>query len=153
MNKHTQPIEYKGSLGKLQLEGTSKYQRIELDSLSEYQNHLYHRALFGLSIFSEEEIKKMNKEKRKRIIKVHKRTQKVLNIWKQEIVLALSNSLFLTIFPDSPMTKTLLDIHGETDPTYKCTLSFKTLKMNKASIIERLIGEGILPHNFNQINT
>jgi aryl-alcohol dehydrogenase-like predicted oxidoreductase len=153
MEKHVQPLEYNGSLGKQQLEGTSKYQRIELEELSEYQNHLYHRALFGLSIFSQEEIKKMNKEKRKRIIKVHKKTQKVLNIWKQEVVLALSNNFFMTIFPDSPMTKTLLDVHSETDPTYKCTLSFKTLKMNKSSIIERLITEGILPHNFNNLNT
>jgi len=94
----------------------------------------------------------MKKEKRKRIVKVHKRTQKTLNVWKQEIIVALSNKLFTDIFPKSPFTKELL-ADCETDPIFKCHMSFKDLRINKPAIIQKLLCEGILPKDFYKLNT
>ena len=58
---------------------------------TEHQNFLYNRALYGLSIYTPEEVVIMAPEKRKRIIQIHKKTQKILNLWKQEIVNTLAN--------------------------------------------------------------
>jgi hypothetical protein len=112
------------------------YQPITYTSLNSIQNHLYHRALYGLSVFSQEEIMTMNKEKRKRILKVHKKTKKILNTMKQEIVVAMSNNFFANIFPKSPITKDLLEKWGnDTDPELKCNISFKDLKISKQTVI------------------
>lgn len=161
MNKHEQkvhsrtysPVEYTGKLSRHQQEGfaNSKYQPHDGIFLNKYQNHLYHRALFGLSVFTQEEIKVMNAAKRKRIIKVHKRTQQVLNTWKQEIVIALSNKFFTDLFPKSDFTRELLS-DSLVDPKIKCNLSFKVLKIDKPAVIQKLLCEGVLPKNFHTLN-
>ena len=63
-------------------------------SLSEYQNFLYKRAMYGLKMYSEEEIKKMHWQKRNRIKKVQSRTQIMLNTWKQRKMVDISNEIF-----------------------------------------------------------
>lgn len=142
---------YKGTMSDYQTSGIThrgrRYQLVEVDSLNQYQNFLYHRALFGLSVYSQEEIKAMHKEKRKRIIKVHKRTQRLLNIWKQEEVIRLSNAIFARMFPNSPVTQELLG-NSNVEPEVKCPLSFRELNISKSAIIERLLVERILPNNF-----
>lgn len=154
--KSVQKAEHVSRLGDYQIHARNNkgvsYQPIVYTPLNSIQNHLYHRALYGLSVFSQEEIMTMNKEKRKRIIKVHKRTKKSLNLLKQEIVVALSNNFFTTLFPKSPFTRDLLGLFSnDTDPEFKCTMSFQDLKITKQTIIERLLLEGILPNNFYQL--
>lgn len=140
-------IEFHGRISK-----AKRPSRYEQDPYNEYQNFLYNRALFGLSVYPKEELETMHWDKKKRIIKVHKRAQTLVNLWKQEIVLALSNHLFTTIFPDSPITKELLgeELNG-TDETYINKMSLKLLKISKEMVIERFIAEGILPKNFNEL--
>lgn len=117
---------------------------------NEYQNFLYNRAVFGLSIYPKGEI--ISRDKAKRIIKTHKKAQTILNIWKQEIVNVLSNHLFKTVFPDSPLTKELLEDFGNvTDELHNNKMSLKSLKITKPQVIERFIAEGILPKNFNNL--
>jgi hypothetical protein len=95
----------------------------------------------------------MAPEKRKRIIQMHKKTQKILNLWKQEIVNVLANKLFTDIFPDMEITKCLVDFYGtEGDPEYINNMSFKSLKVSKEQIICYLIEKKILPKNFNELN-
>jgi hypothetical protein len=120
---------------------------------TEHQNFLYNRALYGLSIYSPEEVVIMAPEKRKRIIQMHKKTQKILNLWKQEIVNVLANKLFTDIFPDMEITKCLVDFYGTNgDPEYINNMSFKSLKISKEQIICYLIDKKILPKNFNELN-
>lgn len=149
------PFEYKGKLEEQQLYGINyknvKYSLIEYNSWNDYQNLLYNRAIHGINIYTEDELKTMRWDKRKRIMKVHKRAQLVLNIWKQEIVNKLTNKLFVTLFPKTSITQTILELENDTDPEYINTMTFKSLNISKAQIIKKLIQNNILPHNFNDL--
>ena len=154
-NKETinslQSASYKGKLARNQTtvnsyRGTT-YQPITYNSLNSLQNHLYHRALSGLNVYSKEEIMTMNKEKRRRIIKVHKKAKKVINLLKQEAMTTLSNKLLTSMFPKSPIAKKMLDVN-ENDSEFVCKLSLKDLAISKKNVIDRLMADGILPNNF-----
>ena len=145
---HSSQTNYEGKLKTYQLYGQKKkYQQYEKDFLTNYQNFLYHRALFGISIYSQEEIRIMNKIKRKKIIKNHKRAQYILNKWKQEILISKTNNLFKSIFPKSPVTAELVN-NDQPQEKFKCYLSFKALDISKEMIVDKLIEEGILAKNF-----
>jgi len=121
-------------------------------SQTSHQNFLYNRAIYGLSTYSPEEVVIMLPEKRKRIIQIHKKTQKILNLWKQEIVNILANKIFTDIFPNTEFTKCLVEFYGtEGDPEYINNMSFKLLKISKEQIITKLIESKILPKNFNEL--
>lgn len=159
-NKKTHEVDrhnYTGFLSDLQAYGNNfqgrKYGNVQYDSLSDYQNFLYNRALFGLSVYSQEEIKDMRWDKRKRIIKVHKRAQSILNVWKQQIVNACSNAFFEAIFPGTPITQELLEMAKEIDESYVNKMSFKTLRISKAQVISKLVAEGVLPPDFHNLKT
>lgn len=128
--------------------------RYEQDPYNETQNLLYSRALFGLSIYSKEDIKLMHPSKRNRIKAVHKKAQRIINLWKQEIIIELSNFLLQDLFQDSPMIEEILTNSKYNTPydNFTCRLSFKTLKMTKPMIIDRFIEKGVLPKDFNSIN-
>ena len=148
------PVSYAGRLAEHQQKtyANSEYQSHDVLFLNQYQNHLYHRAIFGLSIYSQDEIKNMHSKKRKRIIKVSKRTQSILNLWKQEIIIAMTNKFFSEIFPGMAITNALLS-DSTVDPSVRCNLSFKLLKIKKPAIIQKLLCEGILPENFYELKT
>lgn len=122
----------------------------EKDPFTEYQNFLYKRALFGLKMYTQDEIKAMHWQKRDRIKKVHKRTQDVLNLWKQQIMIEKTNKLFEIFFPDSPITSALLT-YSDVDPAFRNMLDFKTLGITKEDIVNKLCQENILPHNFAEL--
>ena len=50
--------------------------QFEKDPFNSYQNFLYKRALFGLSVYQKDELEKMHWDKKRRIEKVHQRAQK-----------------------------------------------------------------------------
>lgn len=147
---------YTGKFSDQQTNGNSfrgrKYGNVESD-MTDYQSFLYNRALFGLAVYSQEEIKEMRWDKRKRIIKVHKRAQTVLNIWKQQIVNKLSTHLFAEVFPNTIITETFIATVDETDPEHINRMSFKTLRITEVEIASKLIAEGILPPNFHELKT
>lgn len=148
---------YSGQMSDHQLNSnnfrTPKYVKVDHGTFTEYQNFLYNRALFGLSVYSEEELKNMRWDKRKRIIKVHKRAQKVLNIWKQEITNHLSTRLFTSIFPNTPITESLIESTKDVDPEYVNRMSFKTLRITKAQVASKLVTQGVLPPDFHSLKT
>jgi hypothetical protein len=124
----------------------------EQDPFNGHQNFLYNRALYGLSIYAPEEIKEMPVEKKKRIVRIHKKAQTVINLWKQEIVNAAANRFFTNIFPDMEITHTLVNYYGiEGDPEHVNNLSFKMLKISKQEVVNKLIEKKVLPKNFNQL--
>jgi hypothetical protein len=89
----------------------------------------------------------MCSKKKQRIINVYKKAQIVLNKLKQDITISYSNFIFKTLFPNSPITEYLLS-DTETDTSFKNTLTFKDLDINKDKIITIFMSEGILPKNF-----
>lgn len=148
---------YAGLFSDHQLNGSSfrgrKYGSIQDDNLTDYQIFLYNRALFGLAVYSQDEIRDMRWDKRKRIIKVHKRAQIVLNIWKQQMVNALSTHFFTSLFPGNPITESFIQTTNDTDPDYINRMSFKALRISKAQVASKLVAEGILPPNFYELKT
>jgi|APCry1669189241_1035207.scaffolds.fasta_scaffold19048_3 hypothetical protein len=130
----------------------TKTSRFEKDPYNSYQNFLYNRALFGLSIYSQDEISKMSIEKKKRINKSYKKCQVVVNLLKQEVTNQMANDFFVRIFPGMEITNSLVNYFGtEGHPDHVNNMSFKMLKMNKTLIITRLIEKKVLPKNFNQL--
>ena len=132
------------------------YQNIvfEKDKYNQYQNFLYKRAMFGLSIYTPEELQIMHTAKKKRIRKVHKRTQEILNIWKQELSHAFTSALLAKFFGKSSFVKDYSEKFASvTDPEYISTIEFKELGITKDQIVAKLIQEKILPHNFYELKT
>ena len=130
-----------------QLNAGKTYMQYETDRYSQYQNYLYKRALYGLNALSEQELATMCSKKKQRIVNVYKRAQVVINKLKQEFTIRYSNFIFKTLFPNSPLTDSLLAC-TEFDEKFKNRLTFKDLNISKEDIITIFIAEGILPKNF-----
>ena len=123
--------------------------KYEVDEFNSYQNKLYKEALFGISNYTQEEIKKLSYQEQNRIVKANRKAQSVLNIWKQELCNNIINSLFKKLFPNSPVTKELTGEFGNVvDASYKNFLTFKQLGVSKKEIVYKLIKHDVLPKNF-----
>ena len=140
-------FDYTGSLSDYQLNASNRVTKYEVDSYTQYQNHLYKRALYGLNAFTQQELTTMCSKKKQRVSNVYLRGQKVINLYKQKLTVAYSNMLFKTFFPDSPITSYLL-AEQELDVKHTNTLTFKDLNISKDDIITVFMEEGILPKNF-----
>ena len=144
-------LEYTGKMESYQLYRGNTYMEYEKDSYNNYQNHLYKRALYGLSAFSQEELATMCSKKKQRVSKVYMKGQNVINLYKQQLTNAYSNFVFKTLFPESPLTQFFMETE-ETDVEFKNTLTFKDLGITKDKIIGVFITEGILPKNFHELD-
>jgi hypothetical protein len=121
---------------------------------SEYQDFLYKRAMFGLKVYSSEELSTLHWQKKKRIIKVQKRTQTELNLFKQTKFIELTNK-FLSVFSHSKMANDLLELYSEPDENFVCNMTFKELGITKTNVVNHFLKTGLLPNNFHflpQIN-
>lgn len=125
----------------------SKYQ--DCCNLTPYQNFLYKRALFGLNIYTEDELSVMHELKKKRIKRVHQKTQYILNTWKQEMCNQFTNDLLKTYFPNSELALEIVtESVEETSEHFVNKTSMKQLGVSKTDIINKLIEYKILPGNF-----
>jgi hypothetical protein len=138
----------------VQLNGTTKYQNIEHDAektLNPLQERLYRQAIYGLSIYTSEELNNLS-NKEKTIIKTRQtKTQKILNLWKQEICNEMSNKFLSVLFPNSKLVKNIVEM-DDTDEFYTNLFSFKDLKLDKFKIVQKLIDSDILPIEFFELN-
>ena len=137
----------KQNVNHYQLNAGKTYMQYEQDKYSVYQNYLYKRALYGLDSLTEKELTTMCSKKKQRILNVYKKAQIVLNTFKQKITIVYTNSIFQKFFPNSNLTKCLLE-NIDIDKKFKNTLTFKDLNISKDDIIRIFIIEGILPKNF-----
>ena len=144
-------LEYTGKIESYQLYRGETYMQYEQDSYNNYQNHLYKRALYGLSAFTQQELATMCSKKKQRVSKVYMKGQNVINLYKQKLTNAYSNFIFKTLFPESPLTQFFIETE-ETDVEFKNTLTFKDLGITKDQIIGLFITEGILPKNFHSLD-
>ena len=144
-------LEYTGKIESYQLYRGETYMQYEQDSYNNYQNHLYKRALYGLSAFTQQELATMCSKKKQRVSKVYMKGQNVINLYKQKLTNAYSNFIFKTLFPESPLTQFFIETE-ETDVEFKNTLTFKDLGITKDQVIGLFITEGILPKNFHELD-
>jgi hypothetical protein len=143
-----------------ELNFNSRYQNLNSDTfynyeptkLSQYQNYLYKRALYGLKGLPAEEIQTMCKAKRQRVHNVFLKAQKVINIYKQNKTNLLTNTIFSKLFPNSKISKYLSD-NSLTDESYTNTLNFKDLDITKDDLISLFIEKKVLPSNFYSLVT
>lgn len=146
-NSRKQQFEYTGKLAEYQTVAKNLYVKYEQDKFTAYQNYLYKRALYGLNGMTQDELAKTCEKKKHRINKVYLKGQNVINLYKQKLTIAFTNTLFETLFPHSPITAFLLN-DADTDVNFKNTLNFKDLNIKKEDIICIFIEEGVLPKNF-----
>ncbi len=147
LNLNTEKFEYKGKLTDYQLYKPNTYMEYEKDNYTSYQNYLYKRALYGLSVFTQSELNAMCSKKKQRINNVYLKAQNVVNLYKQKITKAYTDLIFTSFFPNSPITDFLLNDES-TDEKFKNKLTFKELDISKDDIINLLIKESVLPKNF-----
>lgn len=155
LQNRTERFQKEGKYESIQEFGRAYFKRndkqvYEIDPYNSRQNFLYKRALYGLSIYTPEEIKVMSYKKRERIEKVHKRTQHELNMFKQNRLIELTNSIF-SMFNKSTLCKELISTYSAPDPKFLCKVSFKELGISKDDIVNRLIDKKILYHNFHSL--
>ena len=75
---------------------------IHYQKLNPRQHFMFKRVLHGLKLYTKDEIEKMHWDKKRRIIKVWKRSQDVINRWKQKLCFNDSNKIF-AIFKNSKL--------------------------------------------------
>lgn len=132
---------------KIQLNGTRKYQREEFFYFTPVQKDLYQKTVYGFSAYSKEELSKMSKAKKFKIMMSYTKTQRLLNRWKQEIVNEVVDSFLLKMFPKSSVAKTMVAEKGY-DDNIECNMSFRELGVSQKKVINKLIEFGMLPQNF-----
>jgi hypothetical protein len=148
VNRH-KFIKYESTVvQQIQLYGTVKYQKIEQSEFNPTQEKLFAEAMYGLNFYTTEEIKTMPVEKKRHVIVLYTRVQKMLNIWKQEIIGKQVDHFFATLFPNSPFTKFLL-ANEFYDKNLECPLSLRDLGVRSEKLIaEKLVESRLLPYNF-----
>jgi len=140
-------------LQKLQLFGDSykgkNYQQFEQDVFNSYQNRLYKNAVYGLASYDLLQLQKMNLREKLEIKRIHRLTQHVLNLWKQEIVSKLVDEFLLSVFHKSKSVKELVaSTDHYTNLKEMNGFEFAELNISKADIALKLIEQNILPANF-----
>ena len=132
---------------KIQIEGTTKYQKLESFDFNERQEKIYSKLVYGLEAYTNQELNKLSTSLKKRIIVNYTITRKLLNRWKQEIVNEQIDSLFSTKFPKSKVARQMVSQKGY-DDSIECTISFKDLGISRKTIAIKLMEFGLLPKNF-----
>jgi hypothetical protein len=122
--------------------------------LNSYQYFLFRRVLFGLEVYSREEIRSLSSQKKKRILAVQRRAGEAINLFKQRVLNEKSTSLLRRLFYFSSkteskdsLTKAFISIK-ETDPDFRCDLPLEHLGIRRMDIARELVKNNCLPYNF-----
>jgi len=105
-------------------------------------------VLHGLNVYTADELEKMHWDKKRRIKRVWRRSQQVINSWKQVICNKRANEVF-KLFDHSPLAKHFLseDVNN-TDDKFINKMSLKELDITYEDLIIKFISEGLLPQNY-----
>lgn len=134
----------------IQLFGKVRYQDLEAPVFNKLQQRIYAETVYGVSMYTQAELALIPGKRRHEIITTFKKTQQVLNDWKQQIVEGKVCGFLSRVFPRSSTVKVLSSITGP-ESGLKCKLSFKELGINQRMIAEKLVEAGLLPANFFQL--
>jgi hypothetical protein len=154
LKERSDRYEYTGRFKDFQTMGSTlkgkRYSQYEKDPYNEYQNFLYKRAIFGLKVYTKKELKKLHPQRKEKIKKVHSRAQHELNLWKQEKLIELTNSIF-SMFNNSRLSTQIIKAYSKPHHKFISRTSFKDLGIEKKDIIDRLVHKKVLPHNFDAL--
>ena len=114
------------------------------------QQRIFRQALHGLSLYNEKSLKKMSFAEKNRISNMHSKTIDLLHKWKQELADNIVDTILLSFFPNSKITKRFLDVSGNKELNI-ITAKFKDLGINQYQIAEHLVKNNCLPSNFFQL--
>lgn len=139
---------YLGMLSDYQTVSDKLVQTIVYKELNTHQAFLFKRVLHGLNAYNNQEIENMHWDKKRRVKKVWRRAQKVINRFKQTICNKRSNEV-LAMFDHSPLAKSIMSIPvEETDDQFINKMSLKVLGIKYEDLIIKFYNEGLLPKNF-----
>lgn len=120
----------------------------ENDWFNSYQYFLFRRCLYGLDVYSQEEMRYISSQKKKRILKVHRHSLDIINLFKQRIVVDYTNQMLDKLFPNSPDAKLFISSCSEIDPDFQCTIPLEQLNITRKDIARELVSKKCLPYNF-----
>jgi hypothetical protein len=140
--------QYYGLLEEYQLHPASIINNLSYSKLNSYQHFLFKRVLHGLNVYTKEEIETLHWDKKRRISKVWRRSQREINAWKQIICNKRVNDFFRATF-HGPTAEYIISVpEDEVMEDYNNTLSLKDLGISYEDVILRFMSKGLLPKNF-----
>ena len=140
---------YLGMLSDYQTVSNNLVQEIVYKELNTHQTFLFKRVLHGLNAYkNQEEIENMHWDKKRRVKKVWRRAQRVINRFKQTICNKRSNEV-LSVFSHSPLAKQIMSVPvEETDDQFINKMTLKELGIKYEDLIVKFYSEGLLPKNY-----
>jgi len=147
LSKVKSHLNYLGILNDFNIIGKDLNTPIRYNKLNPKQHFMFKRVLHGLKMYKKQEIDSMHWDKKRRIIKVWKRSQDVINEWKQELSYKDTNKIF-SIFINSKLGKDIIEQPFVYMPDYINKLNFKTYGIGYEHLIIKFISTGLLPKNF-----
>jgi hypothetical protein len=120
----------------------------ESEWFNSYQYFLFRRALYGLEVYSQEELRYISSQKKKRIKAVHKHVQETLNLFKQRLLIKYTDAFLTAVFPNSKDIKLFISTYSEPDPEFICGVSMEKFGITKQDIAKELVDKKCLPYNF-----
>ncbi len=127
---------------------------------NDYQYFLLRRCIYGLAVYSKDELKYMNKLKIKRIVNTHRRAKNILNLFRQKVVSAQLEITIRQVIPKAKLNESFWrdfldsmlpaeeDIKIQETKPIEFTLTFKDLGVDKRMIAQELIDNKVLPSKF-----
>jgi hypothetical protein len=140
-------LNYLGLLEDLESLNIEPNKSIKYNKLNPKQHFLFKRVLHGHKMYNKEEFAEMHWDKKRRISKVWKRGQMVINEWKQLLSYKKSNEIF-SIFESSKLAKKIINEPFVYMPDYINKLSFKSFGIEYEHLVIKFIAKGLLPKNF-----
>ena len=139
--------KYLGMLSEYQTIAPTITGPFRYNKLNPKQHYLFKRVLHGLKMYKEDEIAKMHWDKKRRITKVWKRSQNIINELKQFVAYKQIQPIF-RIFTKSKLGREIYETPFEYMPDYKNKMTLKELGLNYEDLIIKFIGVGLLPKNY-----
>lgn len=120
----------------------------ESEWFNSYQYFLFRRALYGLEVYSQEELRYISSQKKKRIKAVHKHVQETLNLFKQRLLIECTDAILTKLFPNSKDIQLFVSTYSDPDPDFICGVSMEKFGITKKDIAKELVDKKCLPFNF-----
>lgn len=148
LSQRLQRYHYYGLLEEYQLHPTSIINSFEYKKLNPYQHFLFKRVLHGLNVYTKDEVAKLHWDKKRRISKVWKRSQREINAWKQMITNKRVNAFFKRTFTGPTMEYIISVPCDEVLENFHNKLTFKELNIEYEDVILLFMSKGLLPKNY-----
>ena len=145
--RQIQRYTYLGILTEYQLYLKEPKQKLIYTKLNPHQHFLFKRILHGLKMYKPKEVETMHWDKKRRITKVWKRGQNVINEFKQYVSWQQVKPIF-RIFTKSELGREIYEMPFEYLPDYRNKMTLQELGINYEDLILKFIGLGLLPKNY-----